>query len=59
MISDKKHVAIFWNIEPCSPYVNRRFGGRDHIFSVKNQLGKKPAQQVARQNKSAAGMSVI
>jgi hypothetical protein len=25
------NVAIFWYIAPCSPYVNRRFGGTYHI----------------------------
>jgi hypothetical protein len=26
------HVDIFWNIEPCSPYVSRRFGGMYHLY---------------------------
>jgi hypothetical protein len=37
-------IAIFWDTAPCSPYMNRRFGGTYHlIFRVKNQLSKKPA----------------
>jgi hypothetical protein len=24
------NVAIFWDIAPCSPYLNRRFGGKYH-----------------------------
>jgi hypothetical protein len=35
---------IFWDVEPCSPYVNRRFGGNDHLCLQ----GRKSAdQQVA------------
>jgi hypothetical protein len=26
----KPNVAIFWDITPCSPYVNRRFGTTHH-----------------------------
>jgi hypothetical protein len=25
------NVAIFWDLAPCSPYVNRRFGGTYHL----------------------------
>jgi hypothetical protein len=28
------NVAIFWDIVLCSSYVNRRFGGKYHIFGV-------------------------
>jgi hypothetical protein len=26
------NVTIFWDIAPCSPYVNRRFGGTYHLY---------------------------
>jgi hypothetical protein len=29
--SDMFNVAIFWNIAPCSPSVNQRFGGTYHL----------------------------
>jgi hypothetical protein len=32
------NVAIFWNIAPCSPYVNRRFEGKYRLnLRVENQ----------------------
>jgi hypothetical protein len=38
------NVAAFWDIAPCSPYVNRRFRGTiTYIFRVKNQPSKTPA----------------
>jgi hypothetical protein len=30
---NKSYVAIFWDIAPCSPYVNRRFGERTKAYS--------------------------
>jgi hypothetical protein len=46
------NVAIFWDISPCSPYVNRRFGKSNiSIFRVENQPSKKPAfSRLSRQN---------
>jgi hypothetical protein len=35
------NVAIFWDIEPCSPYVDRRFGGTYHLHFQ----GRKSADQ--------------
>jgi hypothetical protein len=35
------NVAIFWDIAPCSPYVNQRFGGTYHLYLQ----GKKSAEQ--------------
>jgi hypothetical protein len=29
--ASENNVAIFWNLAPCSPYVNRRFGGTYHL----------------------------
>jgi hypothetical protein len=43
------NVAICWDKAPCSPYVNRRFGGRYNL----HLQGRKSAEQetsVARQN---------
>jgi hypothetical protein len=38
------NVSIFWDIAPCSPYMNRRFGGCIiSIFRVGNELREKPA----------------
>jgi hypothetical protein len=28
------NAAILWDIAPCSPYVNRRFGGNYHLHHV-------------------------
>jgi hypothetical protein len=46
-------VPIFWDIAPCCPYMNRRFGGTYHPpphLQGRNQPNKKPAcYQVARQ----------
>jgi hypothetical protein len=37
-------VAVFWDIVPCSPYMNHRFVGTYHpIFRVEIQPNKKPA----------------
>jgi hypothetical protein len=36
------NVALFWDIAPCSPYVNRRFGGIYHIYRVENHPSKEP-----------------
>jgi hypothetical protein len=37
------NVVIFWDIAPCSSYVNRRFGGTYHFhFRVEKQPTKKP-----------------
>jgi hypothetical protein len=38
------NVAIFWDIEPCSPYVNRRFGGTYHLHL---QVWKSAEQETA------------
>jgi hypothetical protein len=35
------NVAIFWDIQPCSPYVNRRFGGTYYL----HLQGRKSAEQ--------------
>jgi hypothetical protein len=35
------NVAIFWDIQSCSPYVNRRFGGTFHL----HLQGRKSAEQ--------------
>jgi hypothetical protein len=34
-------IAIFWDIAPCSPYMNRRFGGTYHF----HLQGRKSAEQ--------------
>jgi hypothetical protein len=36
------NISIFWNIAPCSSYVNRRFGGVYHIHFQ----GRKSAEHV-------------
>jgi hypothetical protein len=39
-----QHVAIVWNIAPCSPYVSRRFGETHHLHvQSRNQQNIKPA----------------
>jgi hypothetical protein len=35
------NVAIFWDIAPCTPYVNRRFGGTYHL----HLQGRKSTEQ--------------
>jgi hypothetical protein len=35
------NVIVFWDISPCSPYVNRRFGGTYHL----HLQGRKSAEQ--------------
>jgi hypothetical protein len=45
------NAANFCDIAPCSPYVNRRFGGKYHI-RLQNQKSEEQetgVQQVARQ----------
>jgi hypothetical protein len=39
------NVAIFWDRAPCSPHVNRHFGGKRNIsiFRVENQPSNQPA----------------
>jgi hypothetical protein len=34
-------IAIFWDIPPCSPYLNQRFGGMYHL----HLQGRKSAEQ--------------
>jgi hypothetical protein len=36
-----KNFAIYWDIAPCSTYVNRRFGGKYHLYLH----GRKSAEQ--------------
>jgi hypothetical protein len=44
------NVTIFWDIVPCSPYVNRRFGGNITSSSVqKSATQQTSVQQAARQ----------
>jgi hypothetical protein len=40
-ITDYSNVEIFWNIKPCIPYMNRRFGGTHHF----HLQGLKSAEQ--------------
>jgi hypothetical protein len=49
---------IFWDIVPCSSYVNRRFGAMHHIHlqGQKLALEETSVQQVARQNEPSAGI---
>jgi hypothetical protein len=35
------NIAIFWDIAPCIPYVNQRFGGTYHL----HLQGQKSAEQ--------------
>jgi hypothetical protein len=44
------NVAIFWDIAPCSPYVDRRFGGTYylHLQGQKAAKQKTSVQQVVR-----------
>jgi hypothetical protein len=44
------NVAIVWDIAPCSPYVNRRFGGtyRLHLKDRKSAEQETSVQQVVR-----------
>jgi hypothetical protein len=46
------NVAIFWNIAPCSPNVNRRFGGayQLHFQSKKSAEQGTRVQQLTRHN---------
>jgi hypothetical protein len=54
-------VAIFGDIAPCSPYENRHFGGTYHLHLQcrKSAEQETSVQQMARQNKQSAGISVI
>jgi hypothetical protein len=37
-------VAILWDIKPCSPYMNHRFGGKNHLHL---QDRKRPNKKLA------------
>jgi hypothetical protein len=43
-------IAIFWNIAPFSPHVNRRFGGMNHVHLQGKESAEQETsvQQVAR-----------
>jgi hypothetical protein len=41
LIAEIMNVAIFWDVEPCGPYMNRRFGGTHHLHIQ----GRKSAEQ--------------
>jgi hypothetical protein len=45
--------ALFWDIEPCSPYMSRRFGGLYHL----HLQGRKSAEQDTSENKWLGRMS--
>jgi hypothetical protein len=46
------HFALFWYITPCSPYVNRRFGG---IYRLHLQVGNQPREEPACSRSSYFG----
>jgi hypothetical protein len=46
-------IAIFWDSEPCSPYMNRRFGGKFHLHFQ----GRKSAEQEINESRWVGKMS--
>jgi hypothetical protein len=42
-----RNVAIFWDIAPCSPYVNRRFGRTYHVQLGDRKMNRTRNQHVA------------
>jgi hypothetical protein len=35
------NVALFWDVDPCGPYVNRSFGGTFHLNLQSRKLAEK------------------
>jgi hypothetical protein len=54
-VSNRLNVAIFWDIAPCSLYVNRRFEGmyQLHLQGITISRAKNSVQEVPRQTEQS------